>query len=127
MEAAPPILPAQVWVTLTKQEHIQLVWDAKYWKSTYLRVRSRLQQTQADHQSAMAQAAEREAALRNELEIAQAKIRDLQKRVFGRKSEQNSPRDSVPGSKRQIDAVTGAATERAGSWSYHASPLASAH
>lgn len=89
---------AQVWVTLTKQEHIQLVWDAKYWKSTYRRVQARLQQAEADHQSAMAQAAQREAALRSELEIAQAKIRDLQKRVFGRKSEQNSPRDSAPGS-----------------------------
>lgn len=88
---------AQVWVTLTKQEHIQLVWDAKYWKSTYLRTHARLQQIEGEHQSAMAQAAQREAALRSELEIAQAKIRDLQKRVFGRKSEQNSPRDSAPG------------------------------
>jgi transposase len=36
------------------------------------------------------QAAQTEAALRAELELAQAKVRDLQKRLFGRKSERRS-------------------------------------
>lgn len=78
---------AQEWVTLTKQEHIQLVWDAKYWKSSFQRATDRIQQMELDQQLTTAQAALRDAALRCELETAQAKIRDLQKRVFGRKSE----------------------------------------
>lgn len=46
----------------------------------------------------MAQAAEREAALRSELEQAQGKIRDLQKRLLGRKSERSSSAEKSPAS-----------------------------
>lgn len=81
---------AQVSVTLTQQEYIQLVWDARYWKTAHRRVLARLEQLTVDHQRARAQAALRETALQGELETAQAKIRDLQKRLFGRKSEHSA-------------------------------------
>jgi len=87
---------AQVSVTLTQQEYIQLVWDARShcvqgnWKTAHRRALARLEQLTVDHQRAMAQAALRERALQSELEIAQAKIRDLQKRLFGRQSEHSA-------------------------------------
>jgi len=101
---------AQVVVTLTKLEHIQLVMEARYWKSLHQRAVSRLQQLQDSTRRFVAQlrehaerrealhaalalaqeaATQREAALRAELELAQAKVRDLQQRLFGRKSERS--------------------------------------
>ncbi|MHB1545026.1 MAG: IS66 family transposase [Gammaproteobacteria bacterium] len=81
---------AQQWVTLAKQEYIQLVWDARYWKTAHRRALARMEQLTVDHQRANAQAALRETALQSELEAAQAKVRDLQKRVFGRQSEHSA-------------------------------------
>ena len=81
---------AQVMVTLSKEEEIKLRWEANYWKSQHQHALARYAQREADHRLAMAQAAEREAALRSELEQAQGKIRDLQRRLFGRKSERSS-------------------------------------
>ncbi|HOF31858.1 MAG TPA: hypothetical protein PK441_13485, partial [Burkholderiaceae bacterium] len=81
---------AQVMVTLSKEEEIKLRWEANYWKSQHQHALARYAQREADHRLAMAQAAEREAALRSELEEAQGKIRDLQRRLFGRKSERSS-------------------------------------
>ena len=102
---------AQVAVTLTKLEHIQLVMEARCWKSLHQRAVSRLQQLQdstkrfvaqlRDHAErreatlhaalALAQeaATQREATLGAELDLAQAKVRDLQQRLFGRKSERS--------------------------------------
>lgn len=88
-------------MTLTKQEHIQLVWDAKYWKTAHQRAIVRIQQLEAEHQLALEQCQLRETALRSELELAQAKIRDLKKRVFGRKSEQSAQADKAPGADGQ--------------------------
>src|ERR1035437_1833533 len=81
---------AQVLVTLTKQAYTQLIWDARYWKRSHQRAIARAQQLEAQHRLALEQAALREASLRSDLEAAQAKIRDLSKRVFGRKSEHSS-------------------------------------
>jgi uridine kinase len=81
---------AQVLVTLTKEAEIKLRSEANYWKSQHQQALARLAQREADHRLAMAQAAAREAALRSELEKAEGKIRDLQKRLFGRKSERRS-------------------------------------
>ncbi len=81
---------AQVLVTLTKEEHIQLRSEAHYWKSQHQQAIARMEQLKAEHCLAMEQAAQREAALRSELEKAEGKIRDLQKRLFGRKSERSS-------------------------------------
>ena len=59
-------------VLLTKQELVQLRWEAHYWKSQHDRVIAR------------------EAALKHELEQARAKIRDLQQRLYGKRSEQRA-------------------------------------
>ena len=102
---------AQVAVTLTKLEYIQLVMEARSWKSLHQRAVSRLQQLQdsikqfvaqlrahAEHREATLhaelalareEATQREATLGAELELAQAKVRDLQQRLFGRKSERS--------------------------------------
>jgi len=84
---------AQVMVTLSKEEEIKLRCEANYWKSQHQQALARCAQLEANHRLAMAQAAEREAALRSELEKAEGKIRDLQKRLFGRKSERSSSAD----------------------------------
>ncbi len=102
---------ASVYVTLTKREHIQLLMDARYWRSLHERAVSRqLQQEASDKRFvlelqehaglrelalrvelalAQVQAEQRETALRGELDLAQAKVRDLQQRLFGRKSERS--------------------------------------
>ncbi len=92
MSEGKPLAPfATVYVTLTKQEYIELLMQANGWKSLHSRAtqRERVQKLRhLQHLHALkVQAAQREAALRAELVLAQAKIRELQKRVFGRKSE----------------------------------------
>ena len=84
-----PVPFATVYVTLTRQAHIELVMQANYWKSSHHRATLRLHWAEFEHRRALEQAALREAALRSELEMAQAKIRDLQQRVFARKSERS--------------------------------------
>jgi transposase len=82
---------ATVNVTLTKQEHIRLVMEANSWKNLHVRAVERARWRDQRYRRVLrqlkTQAAQREAVLRAELEFAQAKIRDLQQRVFGRKSE----------------------------------------
>ncbi len=101
---AKPVPFATVYVTLTKQAHIELVMQANYWKSSHHRATLRLHWVELEHRGALDQAALREAALRGELEVVQAKIRDLQQRVFGRKSERskgaNESQSSVSGRPR---------------------------
>jgi transposase len=80
-------------VTLTKQEHIQLVMDATYWRTQFdrrvVRQTHHEQRYRRLFDRLKAQSAQREAVLIAELELAQAKVRDLQQRVFGRKSERS--------------------------------------
>jgi len=85
---------SQEMVQLTKQEYIQLKWDSRYWRR--------------QHDRAVA----REAALKQELERAQAEIRDLKQRLYGKRSEKGTtaseaqaveakpsrPRGQAPGS-----------------------------
>jgi transposase len=78
---------AEVLVTLSKQEHIALVWAANYWKIEHRRAAERALSIEAGYAERLRQAAQREAQLGAELAVAQAKIRDLQQRLFGRKSE----------------------------------------
>ena len=78
---------AAVLVTLSKQAHIELVWAANYWKIEHRRAVERALSVEAGYEERLRQAAQREARLGAELEVAQAKIRALQQRVFGRKSE----------------------------------------
>ena len=82
-------------VSLTKQEYIQLKWDGRYWKSQHDR------------------AAARADIFKQELELAQARIRDLEQRLYGKRSEKGTtaseaqpggvnasrPRGQVPGGK----------------------------
>jgi len=65
------------WVRITKQERIELEWRANYWE--------------AQHEQLKAKNAE----LKQELILRDAKIKDLQNRVFGKKSEKCS---SLPSS-----------------------------
>ena len=81
---------AQVMVTVSKEEEIRLRAEANYWKGQHRQALARLAQREADHRLAMTQAVEREEALRSELAKAAGEIRDLRKRLFGRKSERRS-------------------------------------
>ena len=104
MDAAPAVLDAispviaastaplaSVYVTLTKLEYFELVQAANSWKSLHARAVSRLQHVEDSYKRFVRQlqdhAKQREARLVAELEVTRAKVRDLQQRVFGRKSE----------------------------------------
>ena len=84
---------AHEYVQLTKQAHGELVMQANYWKALHGRsiARSRWceERYRRVNRQLKEQATQREAALRAELGLAQAKIRELQQRVFGRKSERH--------------------------------------
>ncbi len=90
---AQPVPFAAATVTLTKQEHIQLVMEAAYWSTQFKRAAARQAHRERRYRLFFDllkdQAGKREAVLIAELELAQAKIRDLQQRVFGRKSERS--------------------------------------
>jgi transposase len=90
----------QVMVTITKQEHIGLLMQANYWKSMHQRALVRIAGLQARNQQQLELSALTEATLRSELEHEKAKVRDLQKRLFGRKSERHQT------SERQIKTGT---------------------
>jgi transposase len=60
---------SQQWVTITKQERIDLVSQANYWRSQHARAKSEIEK------------------LRQEAIFKDAKIKDLQNRLFGKKSE----------------------------------------
>ena len=64
---------SQQWVTITKQEYIDLTSRASYWKAQHARAKSELEK------------------LRQEAILKDAKIKDLQNRLFGKKSEKHSP------------------------------------
>ena len=59
-------------VHLTKQQYIQLKWDSRYW--------------QRQHEQAIAH----EAALKLELEQAEASLHDLRQWLYGKQSEKSS-------------------------------------
>jgi transposase len=72
---------SQEWVTITKQERIDLNWRASYWEAQHARVKSQME------------------ALKQDNILKDAKIKDLQNRLFGKKSEKNSPLKSEKGDK----------------------------
>jgi len=63
---------SQETVELSKQDYIQLKWDAQYWKGQHAR------------------AVAREAQLKEEVENGKARIRDLEQRLYGKKSEKST-------------------------------------
>lgn len=67
------------WVTITKQEYIDLNGRANYWEAQHARSKSRIE------------------ALKQEIILKDAKIKDLQNRLFGKKSEKCSPLKSEKG------------------------------
>jgi transposase len=70
---------AQEWVTITKQEHIDLNWRANYWEAQHARAKSQIE------------------ALKQEIALKDAKIKDLQNRLFGKKSEKGPAAKSEKG------------------------------
>lgn len=88
---AAPVLPpfAQQTVTLTRQDHIQLVRDGRYWRELHERAVSRAQWTQKRHDHERAAARARETALETEIVKLKAQVRDLRQRVFGTRTEQS--------------------------------------
>ncbi|MGH8322414.1 MAG: IS66 family transposase [Steroidobacteraceae bacterium] len=79
------------FVSLSRQEHIQLVWEGRHWKRLHHGASQRIAELEAEYrerlQSQMEGAARREQCLQRELEYARGRIRDLEQRLFGRKSE----------------------------------------
>src|SRR5215475_13396484 len=68
---------SQQTVVLTKQAYIQLKWEANYWRAQHTRL------------------LEREAALKAEVEMLHATIRDLTQRLYGAKSEKTGGCDAT--------------------------------
>ena len=62
---------SQNLVQLTQEEHIQLKWEAGYWKAQHEQLKQKFD------------------TLQRKLESATARIRDLKQRLFGKKSEKN--------------------------------------
>ena len=66
-------------ITLTQEEHVKLKWNANYWKGLH----KQLKQKNED--------------LQQELESAQARIRDLKQRLYGKKSEKGASKRDKSG------------------------------
>ena len=85
IEPATPF--SQDWVTITKEEYINLTHQANYWQA---------QHGQLKHKNTK---------LEDEIQYLKAKIKDLQNRVFGKKSEKKglakSEKNSTIGSKKR--------------------------
>ena len=70
---------AREWLTMSKQEAIELKAQAKYWEAQHGKVKAE------------------NAALKQAIELKDAKIKDLQNRLFGKRSEKESPKKSEKG------------------------------
>jgi transposase len=86
------------FVTITKQEHIELKMAAPYWQTLHRKATARCDQQEVRHdrliRALKAQALKSNAALQGKLDSALAQVRDLQKRLFSAKSEQTDPSES---------------------------------
>ena len=68
--ATKPVVPySQEWVTITKQTYIELTHQANYWQAQHTLIKQKC------------------ARLEEEVQYKDAKIKDLQKRAFGKQSE----------------------------------------
>jgi len=75
-----PVHPfSQEWVRITKEEHIDLIQRASYWEAQHTRIKQELERA------------------REENRYKDAKIKDLQKRLFGKKSEKQTSARSEKG------------------------------
>jgi transposase len=95
---AQPAPFALEFVTITKQEHIRLRMAAAQWQGLHRKAVARCEQQEVRHDRLVrelkAQALKSNAALQTALDSALAQVRDLQKRLFGGKSEQSRPSES---------------------------------
>ncbi len=78
-ESATPF--SQQTMVLTKQDYIALKWEAHYWRAQHARL------------------VQREAALKAQVEALEAKVRDLNQRLYGTKSEKSAGSDTADQSK----------------------------
>ena len=78
---------AQEWIPITKQQYIELDAQAHYWQSLHSRVKVRIDE------------------LEQELLLRDANIKDLQNRLFGKKSEKQNSSTSQQG---DVSGKTGA-------------------
>jgi transposase len=72
---------SQQIVVLTKQDYIRLKWEANYWRAQH------------------ACLVQREAALKAQVEMLEAQVRDLNQRLYGTKSEQSAGAEAAGQSK----------------------------
>lgn len=86
-EGATPF--SQECVRITKQEYIDLTARANYWKAQHARVK-----------------AENE-VLKQEIAVKDAKIKELQNRLFGKKSEKDKPKHSEKGASAANNQAAG--------------------
>jgi hypothetical protein len=70
---------AEQCVTITKQEHIELNWRANYWEAQHSRVKTQLEEA------------------KQEIILWDAKIKDLQNRLFGKNTEKDNAAKSEKG------------------------------
>ncbi len=77
VEPATPF--SQEWVTITREEYIELTSQANYWKAQHAKIKQKC------------------AELEDACQYKDAKIKDLQKRVFGKKSEKQGASKSEKG------------------------------
>jgi transposase len=95
---------SQVFVTITKQDYIQLVCSANYWQERFIRKSIHARRLEEEHDLAILEAAQRERDLRAEVETLKAQNKALQKLLFSRKSERGARKESnksEPESKRK--------------------------
>jgi len=97
---APTAPFALEFVTITKQEHIQLKMAALQWQTLHRKAVAKCEQQEVRHarivRELKAQNLKSNAALQDKLDSALAQVRDLQKRLFSAKSEQSRPSESRP-------------------------------
>src|SRR6266851_9806536 len=72
---------SQQTVVLTKQDYIEIKWEANYWRAQHARL------------------VQREAALKAQVEALEAQVRDLNQRLYGTKSEKSAGPDHAGSSK----------------------------
>lgn len=97
---APPAPFALEFVTITKQEHIELKIAAQKWQTLHRSAVARCEQHDLRHERIVrelkAQALKSNAALQVDLNFALAQVRDLQMRLFSTKSEQGKHCEGRP-------------------------------
>jgi hypothetical protein len=95
---APTVPFALEFVTITKQQHIQLKMAALQWQTLHRKALAKCEQQEVRHDRIVrelkALALKSNATVQAKLDSELAQVRDLQKRLFSTKSEQSRPSES---------------------------------